>query len=259
MEATLTGVAVARSFLEIPVHLEDRAVEVDRHRPRAADPIEHGPRRAAVDALELVGMAEAEGAQPLPRGGRRGSLDAVAQLPRDRLVAQHLKVAETVPTHHEVGRHSHHEILDRNAAPPLLDGQSLEIADPPELGGEVEYESQAGERGGVVCGGLKLDAAETRWDLHLTSAPSLERETSSNNASLPRLEHVFYASLMPRGCSVRGLPVDLGLVFGPLVLGNLEWTAAVWGGHRWSGADTRKTAALGRGGSGLIARSAGHA
>ena len=131
-----------------------------------------------MDALQLIQVSEGEGAQPLPRGGRGRYLEAVAQLTRHGLLAQDAEIGEAVATHQEVRRQPHHEVFDRDAAPALLDGQRLEIADHAQLGGEVEYEAQAGERRRVLGGGTELDAAETRWDLHLTSAPSLERETS---------------------------------------------------------------------------------
>jgi hypothetical protein len=38
----------------------------------------------------------------------------------------------------------------------------------------------------------------------------MEREMSSNNTSLPRLERLFYASLTRAALTMRRLPVDLG-------------------------------------------------
>jgi hypothetical protein len=177
METTIARVAVARSLLEVAIDLEDRAVEIDGHRSRAADALEHCPRRTAVDALHLTQVSEREGAQSLARGGRGRDLHAKAQLARHRFLTQDLEIGETVTTHQKVGCQPHHEILDRDAAPALLDRQGLEVADHAELGGQLEYESQAGERGGVMSSGFELDAAEAAWNLHLTSAPSLERET----------------------------------------------------------------------------------
>src|SRR5207244_13619139 len=70
-------------------------------------------------------------------------------------------------------------VCDRNATAALLRREGLEIFDQPELSGQLEYEAQPGKRGRVMRGGLELDAAEMAWNLHLTSAPSLERETTS--------------------------------------------------------------------------------
>ncbi len=123
-------------------------------------------------------MPAGKGAQPLASGGGGRHLEAIAQPARDGLVAQHLEIAEAVAPDHEIRGQAHHEVFDDNAATTLLDRQGAEVVDHAQLDSHIEYELQAGERGGVVGGGFELDAAETAWNLHLTSAPSLERETS---------------------------------------------------------------------------------
>src|SRR2546425_1577570 len=173
------AVAVRRSLLEVAMDLEDRAVGIDGERTRTADAREQGACTAALDALELVDVTERERAQSLAGGGRCRHLEPEAQFARHGLFAQHLQVAETVAADHEVGGQPHHEVLDRNAAAALLHREGPKIVDQPKLLGQLEYETQPGERGGVMRGGLELDAAETAWNLHLTSAPSLERETTS--------------------------------------------------------------------------------
>src|SRR6266516_5912507 len=173
------AVAVRRSLLEVAMDLEDRAVGVEGERLRTADAREQGACTAALDPLELVDVTERERAQSLAGGGRCRHLEPEAQFARHGLFAQHLQVTEAVATDHEVGGQPHHEVLDRNATAALLHGEGPEVVDQPKLLGQFEYESQPGERGRVMRSGLELDAAETAWNLHLTSAPSLERETTS--------------------------------------------------------------------------------
>jgi hypothetical protein len=198
MKAVLAGVAVACPFLEVAIDLEDRTVEVHGQGTRSPAVTEDDVGPASVDALELVEVPEGEGAQPLAGRGRRRDFESVAQLAGDGLVAQHLQVGETVATDQEVGGQPHHEVFDRDAAAALLDGEGAEILDRAQLQREVEYEARAGERSGRLGSGPELDAAETTWNLRLASAPSLEEETCVISASLPRLEHFFYALLARR-------------------------------------------------------------
>src|SRR5439155_5063974 len=72
--------------------------------------------------------------------------------------------------HQEVGGQPQHEVLDREAATALLDREGAEVLDHAQLLGKIEYESQAGERGGVVSGGFELDAAEDRKSTRLNSS-----------------------------------------------------------------------------------------
>jgi len=198
MKAVLAGVAVACPFLEVAIDLEDRTVEVHGQGTRSPAVTEDDVGPASVDALELVEVPEGEGAQPLAGRDRRRDFESVAQLAGDGLVAQHLQVGESVAADQEIGGQPHHEVFDRDAAAALLDGEGAEILDRAQLQREVEYEARAGERSGGLGSGAELDAAETTWNLRLASAPSLEEETCVISASLPRLEHFFYALLARR-------------------------------------------------------------
>ena len=210
MQPPNARVPVASAFFQVAVNLEDGTVHVYRHRSRAAAALQNGTHEPALDAAQLMKVAQRKGPQPL--AGRRGGrhFQVVAERAGDRFLAQDRKVAQAVAADEKARGQAQNEVLDGDATAALLDGEGLEVSHQPQPLGQLQDEAQTRERRDRRGSGRELDSPEAVCDLHLESAPFWGKRLLVVTLSIPELERFFYLFRTSDSLSSLTLPVDLG-------------------------------------------------